>query len=205
MELIASRSGEGAALIQAVARGQSDAVERLYREQSDKVLRFVYRRIGGPIEDAEEITQDTFLTALRLAPTYDGTCSVTGWLYSIARVRITDHYRRQGREKRIPVKMLQPLDDAAEKEMSDLRNGSASVEQVLDRIQAAQLVDELLAGLNEEEREALLLRYVEQLSVKEMATVMQRLEKGVEGLLTRAKNKPRAIIERWNRGGEAGR
>jgi RNA polymerase sigma-70 factor, ECF subfamily len=203
MKATAPAPDKEAALVQAVARGQADAIERLYREEGDRVLRFVYRRVGRSLEDAEEITQDTFLSAIKLAPTFDGSCSITGWLYSIARIRITDHFRRQGRDKRVPVKMLQPLDEAADKEIADLCSGSASFEQVLDRIDAARLVDELLAGLNEEEREALLLRYVEQLSVREMATIMQRSEKGVEGLLTRAKNKPRALIERWNRGKEA--
>jgi RNA polymerase sigma-70 factor, ECF subfamily len=204
MEVMRVTPGEEASLIKAVARGEAEAIERLYREQGDRVLRFVYRRIGGQIEDAEEITQDTFLTAIKLAATFDGSCSVVGWLYSIARIRITDHFRRIGRDKRIPVNMVQRLDDLAEAAMADLSNGSATLDQVLDRIEASRLIDELLSDLNEEEREALLLRYVEQLSVKEMATIMQRSEKGVEGLLTRAKNKPRAHIERWNRGQEAG-
>ena len=52
------------------------------------------------------------------------------------------------------------------------------------------------AGTFDEEREALLLRYVEGLSVREIAVLMKRTEKAVESLLSRAKAKPREFLLR---------
>ncbi|MFI5385627.1 MAG: RNA polymerase sigma factor [Fimbriimonadales bacterium] len=192
-------------LVFSVASGDEAAAAELFRIYGEPVLRFVYRRVGEQMEDAEEVTLDTFGSAVKLAGTYHPASSVFTWLCGIAKLRIIDFYRKAGRDKRMPAHLQTSLEDL---ERGDggiagqaLPLQSRPLDHVLDRIETERIVDELLSGLSEEEREVLLLRYVEQFSVREIAMLTKRSERGVEGLLSRAKNKPRALLERWLDGG----
>ena len=181
-------------LVYLVASGDETAAGELFRIYGEPVLRFVYRRVADQMEDAEEVTLDTFRSAVKLAGTYDPRSSVFTWLCGIAKLRIIDFYRKAGRDKRMPAHMQTSLDA-----LGDLRG--QTLDHVLDRIETERIVDELLSGLSADERDVLLLRYVEQFSVREIARLTKRSEKGVEGLLSRAKNKPKALLARWLDGG----
>jgi RNA polymerase sigma factor (sigma-70 family) len=80
--------------------------------------------------------------------------------------------------------------------------GTASLEHILDHVEASRVVDAMLNDLTDDEREAILLRYADGLSVREASVLMNRSEKGVESLLTRAKTKARGTMEQWLAGGE---
>jgi RNA polymerase sigma-70 factor, ECF subfamily len=181
--------GSELSLVHAVASGDPGACAELFEHYGEAVLRFVYRRVGEQMEDAEEVALDTFASAVRLAGSYDGRSSVFTWLCGIAKLRIIDYHRRMRRNKRTPPSA--PSLDRFRAQPSD------TLDHVLDRIESEQVVELLLAGLSEDEREVLLLRYVDQFSVREIAQITGRSEKGVEGLLTRAKNKPKAFLQRW--------
>ena len=190
----ASQLNEGA-LVDRVARGDEQAVTLLYETYADRIFRFVYRRMAGCYEDAEEITQDAFVAAACCAATFDGSCTVLTWLCGIARVRIADHYRRQGRRKRVPPgKLLRLGTDAAPGEETA---GGFGPEDVPDRLDLGRLVERAMASLRDDEREVLLLRYVEEFSVREIALLMERTEKAVESLLMRAKKKAARAAARW--------
>src|SRR5687768_8762934 len=88
------------ALVHRMARGNEDAAHGLIDAHGDALFRFVLRRTCGNVEDAEEIVQDAFLTAVRLGGTYDGSCSVLTWLCSLARLKISDRQKVQLRMKR---------------------------------------------------------------------------------------------------------
>lgn len=176
-------------IVQALARGDESAITAFYETHADTVFRFVYRRVGERREDAEEITHDTFLSALQLAPTFDGSCSAFTWLCGIAKLRLIDAHRRESRDKRIPADKVESLDDDTLAALRDFDAESSSLDDVLGRLDTSRMVDAMLAPLTADEREALLLRYAEQLSVREMTHVMQRTEKAIEGLLDRAKKK----------------
>jgi RNA polymerase sigma-70 factor, ECF subfamily len=173
-------------LLGRVARGDEDAVALFYEEYGNAVFRFVYRRAGECYEDAEEITQDTFLAAVSYAATYDGSCTPFTWLCSLARVRIADFYRRRGRRKRIPPWNLLHFGVGS---IEPIGAGAADLEAVPERLEAGRIVDLALSALGEDEREVLLLRYVEQFSVREIGVLLGRSEKGIESLLMRAKKK----------------
>ena len=188
-------------LITAVARGDEQAVEQFFKTYADRVLRFVYRRIDERLEDAEEITQDTFLSAIRLAPQFRGEAPIFGWLCGIAKLRITDFMRREKRAKRIPHKLIDSVDELKGRD----EPSESPAQSADDQMAAGEFVDSLLDVLSADEREALTLRYVEQLPVKEIAAILKRSEKAVEALLMRAKQKPRACAKRWMFGPEGGR
>src|SRR6266542_3483755 len=158
---------DGTTLLARVARGDESAVGPFYEQYADAVFRFVYRRAGECYEDAEEITQDTFLAAVACAATFDGSCAALTWLCSLARVRIADFHRRRSRLKRVPPGSLASLDSGTE-----LPGRGPNVEETDRRLDAVRILDRALGSLAAEEREVLLLRYVEQFSVREIAFLM---------------------------------
>lgn len=182
---------EDARVISRIADRDGDAVEQFYRTHSDAVFWFVYRRLDGNHEDAEEVTQEVFLSAIKLAASYDGSCTAQTWLYGIAKLRVIDRLRKSSSMKRIPKAKTVALDDEAAQAVREYRDGHLSPEGVLDRMDAEALLDHMLAGLNDKEREALTLRYVDELTTKEISHVLGRSEKAVENLLARARNKAR--------------
>src|SRR5689334_15267353 len=98
-------------LVLSVASGNEAAAEELFRTYGDPVLRFVYRRVGEQMEDAEEVTLDTFGSAVKLAGTFDPRFLVFTWLCGIAKLRIIDFYRKAGRDKRVPQHLQTSLQD----------------------------------------------------------------------------------------------
>lgn len=181
-------------LVHALGDPNGRAAEELYRRYSPHLFRFIYRRVGEQTEDAEEITLDTFLSAINLAKTFTGRSSVFVWLCGIAKLRIIDFHRRQTSAKRVARQAQLALDWFDEAMLPAHDGGRGNLTELLDRIVASQLVDAALSRLTDDEREALLLRYVEELSVREIALLMKRTERGVESLLTRARAKPRKYL-----------
>jgi len=186
-----------AALLQSVARGDDAAVATFYRQYANGVFRFVLRRVDGQCEDAEEIVQETFLSALSLAPTYKGDAAPLTWLCGIAKLRIVDFYRRQTREKRVPPDKVVAMDDDSIRALRDLDAGAASVEDIVDRVDAERLVHSMMAALSDDEREALMLRYVEEFSMRDIARLLNRTEKAAEHLIVRAKRKAADAATEW--------
>ncbi|MCH8275590.1 MAG: RNA polymerase sigma factor [Armatimonadetes bacterium] len=184
-------------LLERVASHDEAALETLYRTNADAILRFIYRRVGEQFEDAEEITQDTFVSAVSMARTFRGDCSLYTWLCGIAKLRIVDYYRKRGREKRIPEAMITEFSEGTTEALAAMNRGELSVEDALDRISTRSLVDAMMASLSNDEREVLVLRYVEELSIREISLLVRRSAKGVESLLTRAKRKQREAAIRF--------
>lgn len=186
---LSTRSDE-AALINEIRNGDARAVTEFYHRYLDRVFNFVFHRVGGSVEDAEDVTQDTFVSAFRAMDQFRGDAAVFTWLCGIAKNKVRDFIRRRHRAKDIPRDRLVDMEDpeALENAMSAVWQRSLA-DDVVDQDAARMFVRALFASLSDDEREALWLRYVEELSVKEVAEVLGRTVKGVEGLLTRAKKK----------------
>jgi RNA polymerase sigma-70 factor (ECF subfamily) len=110
----------------------------------------------GSVEDAEEVTQDSFFRAHRALATYEHSTAFRTWLIAILinRCRSALLYRGR-REQRVRV--------------DPDRVALASVESDVDRIVVREAIDRALETLDPELREAFLLKHVEQLTYDEMA------------------------------------
>lgn len=164
-------------LMRRLARRDPDAAAELVREYADMVYRFVYHQVGGIVEDAEDITQETFLAALQSAHRFRGDSRLRTWLFRIAAHKIADHRRSRYRHPpALPLDEEHPVVGAAASPPAFLEEA-----EVRDRVRAALLT------LPPHYRTALVLRYVEEMPVAEMAQVMGRSPKSVESILVRAK------------------
>lgn len=185
------------ALLRRMARGDEEAVREVYATFADPLYRFILRRVNGSAEDAEEIVNDVFVTALRYGASFEGKCSAFTWLCSLARSKVTAQRRSATSLKRIPEESLMRIDDESKGLLRKVHDPSISPEEIVEQLDRVRIVQALLDTLSPEQREAVTLRYVEGFSVAEIAEVMKRSEKAVERLLERAKERPRQELFRW--------
>jgi len=90
-EILASRSEE-AGLVQAAVAGDGQAARELVRLFHRPIFRFVCR-MTGQAQDAEDITQETFVKAFRSLDRVDTSRPLINWLFTIARRTALNHFR----------------------------------------------------------------------------------------------------------------
>lgn len=153
----------------------------LYDAMASDVYRYLYRMSGGDSGLAEDLTQETFLTAVGRFSDGRGDEVSPPWLMGVARHKLLEHRRREGREQRRMRLVLARSDDEA----------SAREWRGVSRDEAAALLKDV-AG---DQRTALALRYVEDLPVAEVAAAIGRSVRATESLLARARRSLRRQAE----------
>jgi RNA polymerase sigma-70 factor (ECF subfamily) len=174
-------STEDLGLAKRVATGDETALAIFYRRYADLLYAFIYHLLGGSRSDAEDVWQDTLLAALHSLPSYRGECRLPTWLCGIARHKIADHFRRQGRAA------TDVFSDVSEVRLSALLSSAPLPEEVVMRQATRVRVVEALALLNEDYRTALVARYTDERAVGEVAQMLGRTYKATESLLSRAR------------------
>lgn len=150
------------------AKADPDAFGDLYEYYLPKIYRFVYYRTGNKHE-AEDVVAQTFLQAIESLPGYeDRGFSLGCWLYKIAGNLIQT--RLQLRNREIPHSGNVP---EADWDVSlELLPEQLSLQQVLQTLPDAQ-------------QQVLVLRYIQDLSIKEVAQIVGRSEGAVKQLAFR--------------------
>ena len=162
-----------------LALADQRAFDAWYEAMLPSVYGYLLHRCGRNAQTAEELTQETFVEAVRSRQTFRGT-DTRPWLIGIARHRLLDHLRREGRRERTFLRIF------ARERPSVVWLGSdgqdADLADALGRVPAAQ-------------RAALILRYVDDLPVREVARLLSRNEGAVESLLSRGRERLRREYE----------
>jgi RNA polymerase sigma-70 factor, ECF subfamily len=151
------------ALIQRSRDGDADAFAELYRRYLTPIYRFIFRRMGGDVAAAEDLTSQVFLEALNGLSRYRERGQFVAWLFTIARRRLADCYRK-------------PEMDLLE----DIHESLPGISDGLEQHENMARLKQLLATLDEEKRELLQLRFSGGLSFAEMAAVLGRKEAAVK-------------------------
>ncbi len=141
----------------------------IFDEAADTVYSFLLRRCGDRAV-AEDLTGATFEAASRRFDQGRGHEVTVAWLVTVARRRLIDHWR---------------MIAAHERGLDRLARGVATTTQ--DRPGVDTSVDEALASLSTRYRAALSLRYLDDLSVSEVADALGLTYKATESLLFRAR------------------
>jgi RNA polymerase sigma-70 factor (ECF subfamily) len=149
----------------------AQALLDLYDRALPQVYGYLVPRCGS-VALAEDLTAETFLAAAT-ALQRGGAQLSTGWLITVARRKLIDHWRRASREERT-------LQLAA--------NEPDTVEEPWDEQLDATRAGAVLAGLGAHHRAALTLRYVDGLPVPEVAEHLGRTVHATEALLVRARS-----------------
>ena len=123
------------------------------------------RRLGVPEICIEDAVQDVFLVVHRRLAEFEGRCAMKTWLYGIALRVAKDHRRAQARQDKKAERLARlsapPADDGA------------TPLDAAERREANQALHAILAEMDDEQREVLVLVDMEDLSVREAAAALQ--------------------------------
>lgn len=166
--------------------GERHAFERLIRAFEGEIFRMAYYRLHSRM-DAEDVTQEVFLKAFRKLAQLREPERFRTWLFRMA-VNQTQDFLRKRRFLRFLGFSSEPPSGEALLEHPDHRpNGMAE----LLRKEFWEHFKRLLAALSKWEREVFLLRYLDHLPIKDIATVVNKSESAVKTHLYRALSKVR--------------
>ena len=173
------------ALARRVLGGDESAFRDLFERFFPRLYRFALVRLRGDQEEAREIVQQTFCKALERLDTYRGEASLYAWFCQICRNNIADLARRRAREGQVTL-----LEDEGEiRAILDTLSAPHSDEpepEVL-RGDLVRLIQVTLDSLPGRYGDVLEWKYVDGLTVKEIATRLSVGPKAAESSLTRAR------------------
>jgi len=161
-------------LIDLAVRGDSSAFGSLYDHYQAMIYRFVAIKVGSR-EEAEDITHQVFLSAWQKVRSYKHQgYPFSSWLYRIARNQVIDHYRAKKSE--VSIDKIDPeLFASAERTSADLAEKFQ-----LEKVRKA------IAGLKPDYQDVIIMRFVEDVSLKEVATILKKSEGAIKLIQHRA-------------------
>jgi RNA polymerase sigma-70 factor (ECF subfamily) len=172
-------------LVSDALKGDQEAFAALYTQYAAGVYRLCYGLLLNA-EDAEDVTQESFVYAFRNLARFDGRkASLKTWLYTIAVSRCRNMYRRR----------VFPLLDIAQL-LHDVPAPVQDTPEVRSAYRAAtDAIGSAIAGLSPQLREAVVLRYAHGLSYREIAEVMGCPPKTAESRVRLAHQQLRHLLQ----------
>ena len=146
-------------LIRAARAGDGAAYDELVRLNAERVYRFC-RQITGDPDEAYDLAQQVFVKGFSSLRSFKFRSRFSSWLYRIA----VNHWKNEVARHRI---RSAPLDDD-----EPVADAAVSVEQVMQRADAADVVRTVFVQLPEEYRAVLYLRYYEGKTLRETAAIL---------------------------------
>jgi len=161
-------------IVAAAKKGDSLSFGKLYDHYVKPIYRFIAVKVSVR-QEAEDLTHEVFLTAWQKLPsfTFQG-FPFSSWLYRIARNRVIDHYRTK--------KQHAVIDEVDEGLLGIIDSHEAGVDTTLTLAKVYAAMKELGA----DQQDVLLLRFVDDLSPKEIAEVLDKSEGSVRIIQHRA-------------------
>ena len=180
-----------AQLLRAMQMGDAEAWQELYRRLLPSAWRLAWQLVGDR-QVAEDLVADCLLVLCRKANELDpDTIKLFGWLHGVIRHKAMDHHRSNASQSAALAQRAELQASRETQRQSDNRPAARSeqVEQVND-------VLSVLEGLDETKRQCLQWKYLERLSVRDMAVRLDLTEKAVESILYRARLEFRERFEK---------
>ncbi len=175
------------ALVKDIVNGKEGAFKEFYERFFEKVYKYAYRKVKNR-SDAEDITEETFLKALKgfrnFEERFEGGLDV--WMYTIERNVVRDYFRKRTGfsvlpfEERWNIILNPPIDDPY---------------VTAEREEIKEIINASLNDLPEQYREVIELRFFKNMSLKEISGVMGKSVGAVKVLQFRAIQKLRNIVK----------
>jgi RNA polymerase sigma-70 factor (ECF subfamily) len=186
-QLMPAGASKDASLLRRLREGEEAAFGEFWERFGPQLIGYAASRLGGDEGLAEDVTVQSLAAAVRSIQTFDPRrSSLSAWVYGVARRVIQGEMRRQRRRSSIPASAEVPLEAEP-----DLLGASDPGPDLASRLEAQRKVRALAAALSQAEMEVLVLHFVDEFSVKEIAHITGRSWRAVDSLLYRAKEKAR--------------
>jgi RNA polymerase sigma-70 factor (ECF subfamily) len=154
-------------------KGSAEAIGELFELYHQPIFRYLYYRTSDP-NTAEDLTGDVFLRMVRALPGYRiQNLPFQAWLFQIARNVAIDHYRKNSNHPEVEFHENIPA-------------AAGDPDTVLELTLTSEILKQALIRLNEDQRDVILLRFVEQMPIALVAQTLHKSEDAVKGLQRRA-------------------
>lgn len=182
-------------LIEEAKTGHSEAYGELVLKYQDRVHNACWR-ICGHVDDAQEVTQEAFLTAWERLDTFRAQSGFYTWVFRIAVNLAISRRRKQARQQ---LASLDQLAEACGTQVSELASSASDERRDDPRLQAddaeAQaLVTQALQALDRDHRAVVVLRDIEGMSYQEIGEILDLAPGTVRSRLHRARMAVRAAL-----------
>jgi RNA polymerase sigma-70 factor, ECF subfamily len=160
-------------LVRRVRNNDPMAFDELYVRYSPRVFGYLFQRLNGDAEEAEDLTADVFARVYEKIDAFQPQgAPLSAWVFRIAHNRLIDTIRRRPRQIQVT------LDDAPEL-------AAAPVFGAIDQHVALEQIKAGLTRLTPEQRQVIVLRFLEGKSLAETAVAVGRNEDAVKKLQAR--------------------
>tara|TARA_R110002073_G_scaffold53840_4_gene138900 strand:+ start:104325 stop:104909 length:585 start_codon:yes stop_codon:yes gene_type:complete len=171
--------------IDRVLKGDTNAFSFLVEKYKDMVFTLAIK-VTRNREEAEEVSQDSFIKAFKSLKSFKGDSKFSTWLYKIGYNNCMDRVKKNARRYN-----TSGIDEVVENRIQS----SDNTMQIIERKERAVLMEECLQELPEDERTIVWLFYYKELSLKELIEVTSYSETNIKVKLHRARKKLLTIVE----------
>ena len=159
--------------IEKAIKGEASAFGLLYDKYQPQIYRFIYLKVGHR-EEAEDLTHQVFLKTWGSISRYDFQgFPFSSWLYQIARNQVIDYYRT----KKTKITF---------EEIIEIETDDDSLAEAIDNELTIEKVKSAIACLGNEQQDVIILRFIEDLSLQEVASILEKTQGAVKLLQHRA-------------------
>src|SRR5438105_379729 len=187
------------ALIRRCLAGDAAAWEEVVRAHNRRIYNLCYRFTGSG-SDAEDLTQEVFIKIYRTLKSYDsGKGSFTTWISTLTRNLLVDHYRSR-RQDRLTDSLDEPIESGGGTSSAisaqRLPDPTAGPERHMQQSDTQKIVQQALAKLSPELREAVILRDLQDLDYREIARILSVPEGTVKSRINRGRTELARLLQR---------
>ncbi len=170
-------------LVARAQNGETAVIGELYDRYHLSIFRYLYYRVGDQ-QAAEDLTSEVFLRMIRALNGYrPQSVAFEAWLFQIARNLAIDYYRKMNDGK------ITPLEEHYV--------SGEDPEQRLEHTLTSELLSKALARLNEMQRDVIVLRFINGLSITQVAQALHKSEDAIKALQRRGLSALREILSEW--------
>lgn len=170
--------------------GVVQAFDIIVQRYKDRLHNFLYRYTHNH-EDCEDLVQETFLRVYRSRHSYERIAKLSTWMYTIALNLAKTMYKKK--KRMTTVSMHEDPDDSESREMQFEDTVVLQDDQLHQKMSVAQL-EEALMKLNEDFREVIVLRDIQQLTYEEIAEITDTAMGTVKSRINRARQQLQDLI-----------
>lgn len=179
-----------ALLVERVKAGDATAIEALFARHRDRLFRFA-SRMCRHAHDAEDVLQDTFLSALQHVARFRGDSRVTTWLYTIA-----SHACLKKRRRAAPESLDEGGGGGGVHRHDPIDDWSRRPDEVFRRKETGRALADAIAAVPADQRLVLVLRDMEGLPAPEVSRILGISVPAVKSRLHRARAEVRQRLTR---------
>ncbi len=169
-------------LVDRAKNGDVQAFQDLYSVFGERIFNYIYRLCGSR-EDAEDLTQDTFIQAFRKLGTLKENKKIQSWLYRIAQNNVYQKFRSKRPQ-------TESLDQDDAQELSEAQNRTTprkNPEESALAEELEELIEEVIQSLPDKYRQVFVLAAIHKMSYQEISQIVNRSLASVKSDIHRAR------------------